>query len=107
LAACRGTPGEAAAAPIGGGDPVAGEVIYGRVCLTCHGSKGEGTPGLSRDMTQSELIADKTDQELVGFIKLGGAPGEPLVMLPKGGNPALTDANLYDVVAYLRTLQEQ
>jgi hypothetical protein len=41
---------------------------------------------MSKDMTHSELIAGKTDQELVEFIKLGGAPGEPLVMLPKGGS---------------------
>jgi mono/diheme cytochrome c family protein len=75
--------------------------------MTCHGSEGEGIPGMSKDMTQSELIASNTNQELVEFIKLGGAPDEALVMLPKAGNPALTDANLYDVVAYLRTLQEQ
>jgi mono/diheme cytochrome c family protein len=108
LAACRGgAPEEASPAPIDAGDTAAGEKVYARACVTCHGSKGEGVPGMSKDMTQSELIAGKTNQELVEFIKLGGAPGEALVMLPKAGNPALSDANLYDVVAYLRTLQEQ
>jgi hypothetical protein len=58
-------------------------------------------------MTQSQLIASKTDPELVKFLKAGGEPGEPLVMLPKGGAPSLTDQNLVDVVAYLRTLQKE
>jgi mono/diheme cytochrome c family protein len=107
LVACRsGTPEEATTLPMGAGDPVAGEKVYARACMSCHGPQGEGIPGLSKDMTQSELIANRTDQELVEFIKLGGVPGERLVMLPNGGNPALSDENLYDVVAHLRALQQ-
>lgn len=106
LAACSSSASEETApSSTGAGDPVAGEKIYARVCMTCHGPNGEGVSGMSRNMTQSELIASQTDQGLVEFIKSGGAPGEPLVMLPKGGNPALTDKNLYDLVAYLRSLQ--
>lgn len=107
LAACGGGASKAAApsaAPAG--DPVAGEKIFAGACTTCHGSKGEGVPGLSGDMTQSQLIITKTDQELVEFIKAGGVPDEPLVMLPKGGVPSLTDQNLVDIVAYIRTLQK-
>jgi hypothetical protein len=58
-------------------------------------------------MTQSQLTATKTDQELLEFIKAGGAPGEPPVMLPKGGLPSLSDQNLVDIVAYIRTLQTE
>jgi hypothetical protein len=57
-------------------------------------------------MTQSQLTATKTDQELVEFLKAGGEPDEPRVMLPKGGLPSLSDQNLADIVAYLRTLQK-
>jgi hypothetical protein len=57
-------------------------------------------------MTQSELIASKTDPDLVKFLKVGGEPDEPRVMPPKGGAPSLTDKNLADIVAYLRTLQK-
>jgi mono/diheme cytochrome c family protein len=106
LAACGGGDLRAAApstAPAG--DPVAGDKIFVSACITCHGSKGGGIPGLSQDMTQSEFIASKTDQELVEFIRLGGVPDEPLVMLPKGGVPSLTDQNLVDLVAYIRSLQ--
>ena len=109
LAACGGGAIRAAAPPTApaGGDPVAGQKIFVSACAACHGSKGEGISGMSGDMTQSQLIASKTDQELVEFIKLGGVRGEPPVMLPKGGAPSLTDQNLVDVVAYLHTLQNK
>ena len=108
LVACSNNALDEQASPsVDEGDPTAGEQVYTRACATCHGPKGEGVPGLSKDMTRSEFIADKTNQELVEFIELGGSPGEPLIMLPKAGNPALTQVNLNDVVAYLRTLQGQ
>lgn len=88
------------------GDPVAGERIYASACTACHGPSGGGIHGLSNDITQSELIASKMDPELVEFLKVGGEPDEPRVMLPKGGVPSLTDQNLADIVAYLRTLQQ-
>ena len=112
LAACGGDALKAAApstAPVG--DPVAGEKIFVSACASCHGLNDEGIQGLSKDMTHSELIASKTDQELVEFLKLGRAPGDApdtagAVMPPKGGNPSLTDENLYDIVAYIRLLQK-
>lgn len=106
LAACGGGTSQAAApsaAPAA--DAVAGEKIFASACASCHGLKGQGVAGLSQDMTQSQLTATKTDQELLEFIQAGGVPGEPPVMLPKGGLPSLTDQNLADIVAYLRTLQ--
>jgi mono/diheme cytochrome c family protein len=106
LAACGGGDLRAAApSTASAGDPMAGEKIFVSACASCHGLKGGGIPGLSQDMTKSQLIAGKTDQELAEFIRLGGAPDEPLVMLPKGGVPSLTDQNLVDIVAYIRSLQ--
>jgi mono/diheme cytochrome c family protein len=78
------------------GDPVAGGKLFASACAACHG----------QDMTQSEFIATKTNQELVEFIKVGGVPDEPLVMPPRGGNPSLTDEKLDDIAAYLRSLQK-
>ena len=107
LAACGGGTSEAAALSADqAGNPVAGEKTFASACSTCHGPKGEGVQGLSQDMTQSELIASMTDQELAEFIKTGGVPGEPLVMPPKGGIPSLTEENLYNIVAYIRSLQK-
>ena len=95
---------------VSGGDPVAGKEKYIATCSACHGVAGEGVPGLGKDMTGSAFIADQTDQELVEFIKAGRDANDPLnttgvAMPPKGGNLALTDQNLVDIVAYIRTLQ--
>jgi disulfide bond formation protein DsbB len=62
-------------------------------------------------MTASEFIAGKSDDELVEFLKVGRPPDDPLnttgvAMLPKGGNPSLTDEDLHNIVAYIRTLQQ-
>lgn len=119
LAACGGSDSssqsssssesEAAAAPEG--DAAAGKDTFSTVCVACHGPGGEGVPGLGKDMTTSEFIAGKTDAELVEFIKVGRDPSDPLnttgVAMPaKGGNPSLTDQDLYNVVAYIRTLHK-
>jgi disulfide bond formation protein DsbB len=93
------------------GDPVAGEKSFASICAACHGPKGEGVQGLGKDMTTSEFIAGKTDDELVAFIKVGRDPSDPLnttgvAMPPKGGNPAFSDDDLYNIVAYIRTIHK-
>ncbi len=112
LSACGGgsAPTEPPPTPAPAGDPVRGEELF-VTCAACHGPNGEGVEGLGKDMTASEFIASKSDDELVEFIKVGRAPDDPLnttgvAMLPKGGNPALSDEDLYDIVAYIRTLQK-
>jgi hypothetical protein len=57
-------------------------------------------------MTDSAFISEKTDRELVEFLKVGGLPDEPPVMPPRGGNPSLTDEKLVDIAAYLRSMQK-
>ena len=52
-----------------------------------------------------------SDQELLDFIKTGRPISHPdnttgVDMPPKGGNPALTDEQLTDIIAYIRTLHE-
>ncbi len=60
-------------------------------------------------MPGSAFIASRSDSELVDFIKAGRATSDPdnttgVDMPVKGGNPALTDQDLYDIVAFIRTL---
>ena len=93
------------------GDAVVGQELFTATCSACHGPAGEGVPGLGKDMTASEFIAGKTDQELVEFIKVGRDPSHPLnstgvAMPPKGGNPALNDEDLQHIVAYIRTIHK-
>jgi disulfide bond formation protein DsbB len=91
-------------------DPAAGQALFAS-CSACHGPAGEGIPGLGKDLTNSEFVAGKTDDELISFIKDGLDPSDPLnitgiAMPPKGGNPALEDEDLYNIVAYIRSLHK-
>ncbi|MBP9503600.1 MAG: cytochrome c [Candidatus Promineofilum sp.] len=120
LAACGGG-GSAPAAPAATtapvateapkGDPVAGKVQFDSVCIACHGPGGVGVTGLGKPFTTSEFLLTVDDQQLLDFIKTGRPISDPanttgVDMPPKGGNPALTDAQLMDIIAYVRTLHE-
>jgi disulfide bond formation protein DsbB len=124
LTACGGgaPQGESKAAPLPAteapaqaavkGDPQAGQKLFVTTCSACHGPAGEGIQGLGKDMTKSEFITGKSDDELVSFVKVGRDPSDPLnttgvAMPPKGGNPALNDKDLYNIIAYVRMLQKK
>ena len=109
LTACGGG-SDPAPAQVSKGDPAKGQEKF-TTCSACHGSTGEGVRGLGKDMTHSDFIAEKTDEELVEFIKTGRPASDPLNttgidMPPKGGNPSLTEEDLYDIVAYIRTIHQ-
>lgn len=96
-------------APSGGGDSVNGEVLYNGSCIACHGPNGEGIEGLGKPWVGSDFINSRSDAEMVAFLLVGRPSDDPLnttgiAMLPKGGNPSLTDADLQDLVAYMRFL---
>ena len=66
-------------------------------------------PGLGKDMTTSVFIAGLSDADLVEFIKRGRAADDPLnttglAMPPKGANVALSDAEMLQIVEYIRWL---
>ncbi len=96
-------------------DPSSGAAARGaptfrRVCAACHGLTGKGMPNLGKDMTRSEFIASRSDEELLKFVKLGRLPSDPLsagmaAMPPKGGDPTLTDKQMLDVIVFIRTIQ--
>lgn len=99
-----------AAQPLSQGDPAKGKEAFA-TCAGCHGPEGKGIEGLGKDMTSSEFIASQTDEQLLAFIKTGRPATDPLnttgVDMPgKGGNPALTDAQMMDIIAYIRSLQQ-
>ena len=101
-------PPAAAAMPMG--DAAKGKEAFA-TCAGCHGPEGKGLPGLGKDMTTSTFIKGKTDEELMAFVKTGRPASDPanttgVDMPPKGGNPAITDQQIMDVIAYIRTLQQ-
>ncbi|MFT3685632.1 MAG: c-type cytochrome [Phycisphaerales bacterium] len=107
---------KAAALAAAGGDADLAEVIasgtkiYAATCAACHGGNGRGIKGLGKDLVESKFVHDTKDDDLLAFVKKGRGPTDPgnttgVAMPPKGGNPAMSDDDILDVIAYLRTLQ--
>lgn len=91
------------------GDAVVGETTFNNRCSVCHGPGGEGIVGLGKPLTTSEFAAGLTDEVLLAFLIEGRASDHPdnttgIVMPGRAGTPPLSDAELVDVSAYLRTL---
>ncbi len=88
-----------------------GANIFSTTCSACHGMNAQGIQGLGKNMLTSEFIANSTDAELITFIAVGREAFDPMnttgVAMPaRGGNPTLTDDDLYATVAYIRTLRD-
>jgi disulfide bond formation protein DsbB len=111
LVACGG--GGAAPAEeevVSRGNAENGKTLYNTTCIACHGDGGIGVEGLGKPLTTSEFVSGMNDDEFHAFLLVGRPSSDPanttgVDMPPKGGNPALTDDNLYDIIAYIRTLQ--
>ena len=94
------------------GDPATGQTLFMSTCAACHGPDGQGLPGLGKNLVSSKFVAGKSDQELVDFIKVGRGPDDPLnttgVTMPaKGGRSSFSDEDLYNIVAYIRTIHDK
>jgi mono/diheme cytochrome c family protein len=122
VAGCGGgkAPGPAAPAPAGGGgtaagvtgDPARGRDVFRDTCAACHGANAKGLPGLGKNLVnQSEWMKHQDDAALVAFVTKGRPASDPvntthMDMPPKGGNPSLTDDDIKNVVAYIRSIQQ-
>lgn len=121
LTACGGDdepaaapPAEQAAAPAQAaapGNAEQGKQLFLTSCSACHGPEGKGVQGLGKDMTHSEFIGKLSDEELLAFVKEGRPIGDPLnttgvMMPPKGGNPSLTDEQIRDIIAFIRSIHQ-
>jgi disulfide bond formation protein DsbB len=101
-----------AAVPAGALDAEAitrGKKVYGS-CIACHGKDATGVKAMGKDLVHSPFAKRLTDDQLLDFIKKGRGPTDPentthVGMPPKGGNPALNDKQLRDLIAYIRSLQ--
>jgi mono/diheme cytochrome c family protein len=105
----EGESGEEADEVAEAGDPEAGKKEFA-TCAGCHGPDGKGLPNLGKDLHNNAFLAEMTDAEAVAFLKVGREATHPLnttgvAMPPKGGNPALDDQDLANIVAYVRTLK--
>lgn len=89
-----------------------GQKLFNQSCAACHGFNGQGMPRQGAPLRSSQYVADRTDSELVEFIKTGRTANDPanvmkLLMPAKGTNPSLTDRQLEQIVAFIRQLQQE
>jgi len=101
---------EVAHVAISEADSAKGKVFWIAACRSCHGPAGEGVPGQGTVLNSSPYVHNHSDAELVAFIEKGRTATDAesklkLEMPPKGGNPMLKEQDLYDIVAYLRSVQ--
>ncbi len=100
------------AAPAGAVDAEAGAKLAGERCAKCHGKSGKGDgEGLKKinadvipmDWTNKALMSKLSNNELIKIIQQGGkAVGKSKVMPAYQGK--LSDAQIADLVAYIRSL---
>ena len=110
------TPNPAFRAPEGDGgatvDTTRGAPLYATYCASCHGAGGEGDGPFAAALdpqpakhTDDAYMATLSDEHLFSVIKLGGpAVGKSPLMAPCGGT--LSDAQIRDVVAFVRSLSQ-
>lgn len=92
------------------GDPLAGATAYRAVCATCHGADLAGIAGLGKSLVPSSYIVVESHDGLVAFIIEGRPIDHPdnitgVAMLPRGGNPSLSDQDIANIVAYIKAQQ--
>jgi mono/diheme cytochrome c family protein len=87
------------------GDPAKGKATYENLCSICHGTQGKGDGPAGKmlrppaaDLTSS-LVKGKPDAELIRTIQ-NGRPQTAMVAFKE----QLSDQQIYDVVAYIRSL---
>jgi len=92
-----------AALPVVG--QASGRDIYMNSCVACHGPDGQGAlPGVP-DLVAVDWPAGLDDATLLKRIRDGFQSLEsPLAMPPKGGNRALSEADLRAVLEYMKAM---
>lgn len=94
------------------GDPEAGAEHYATLCASCHGARGGGegpaAAGLNpkpRRHDDGAYMNELSNEHLFTVTKEGGpAVGKSPLMAPWGGT--LSDDQIWDVVAFVRSLAE-
>jgi high-affinity iron transporter len=96
----------AAAAQAAPGDADRGKPIYGAQCATCHGKAGDGNGPVGKALNpRPKAFAKATlssDDQMFKVIQKGGKA----VGLSKDMDayPAFTDQQIWDLIAYIKTL---
>jgi cytochrome c oxidase cbb3-type subunit 2 len=93
----------------------AGKNVYDKYCAQCHGATGKGDGEKAAELAEkglskpSNLTDDKwdhgsTDGEI--FVNIRDGVGIGGTMTGLNGKPGISDNDIWNVVNYVRTLQE-
>lgn len=92
------------AGPASAADAESGQKIYKQKCLMCHGASGAGDGSMGKmlkppppSFADADRMVKHSDEELITKIKEGKSP------MPSYGS-RLSDSQIQDVLAYIRTL---
>ena len=113
-AATASAPAPAPAAPAAGGDSSAskerGKTVYMQVCFACHQPTGMGLPNMFPPLAGSDWVKAKKADRMIrivlhglnGPVQVNGVPfTTPAPLMPPQG-AALSDAQIADVLTYVR-----
>jgi len=89
-----------------------GRRLFASACASCHGKDARGLPNLGVDLVNSEFRRGLDEEALLAFIQRGRDPSDPesktgIAMPPKGGNPALPEDDIWDIIDYLTSLDPE
>ena len=108
LASCNASSGEIPQGSLADGDAASGKVLFVEHCSGCHGQIGKGDgPGAAninpkpKDLTDQQYMSSLSDQHLFTVIRKGGSPVGRNAMPPF---PNLTDEQIKDLIAYMRSI---
>ena len=86
-----------------GGDPVSGREIYVNTCIRCHGIDGKGALGIKLVPPPADLTSLAVQSRLDGTLFRRIHEGKPNTAMGAWKH-ALSDEEIWDVLAYVRTL---
>ena len=99
--------GLSAAAAAGDRDAARGKELFARYCTGCHGVDGRGEAKTFRpnvgNLAVKSYLEQVTDEYLFAAIKLGGVAVGKNAAMP-AWDKQLDDTQIWDVVAFVRTL---
>jgi mono/diheme cytochrome c family protein len=87
----------------------AGRITFLTVCAPCHGPTAQGIKGLGKPLIGSPFVNSQSDRALLAFLQTGRPVNDPLnttgaAMPARGGRLSLTDDDLSNIIAYIRSL---
>jgi len=88
-----------------------GRALYLQNCASCHGNYEASAFGniIGASLLDNAFVAAQSDADLIAFLRVGRPADHPdnrskITMPALGGNPALTQTDLENLVVYLRAL---